>query len=454
MKLPRSLQGRLQVLLLGLVTSVWLATALQTWFDARHELDELLDGHLAQAAALLVAQQSHEFNEETTHLDAPSLHRYAPKVAFQVYRQGKQVAHSANAPALPLTGPEQQGIVGFQTRQVEGTTWRVFSAQGPENTIQVYVGEQMQSRSAILWAILRSTLWPMLLALPILAAATWWAIRQGVRPLHTLGHQLTERPPQDLTPIVLDQAPTEMKPMLDGLNGLFKRISELMASERRFTADAAHELRTPIAAIRTQAQVALAETDDALRQHALQSTLDGCDRATRLVEQLLTLSRLESGATPALTRLDLKGLVQRVMADAAPLAINKQQTIELDSNSASGILGDATLLTVLVRNLVDNAIRYSPIGAHIRVELNTFKGSPTLIVEDSGPGLSPSDIQRIGERFFRVTGTGETGSGLGWSIVQRIAAVHQATLQVEPSRALGGLKVIVNWPAATQSSSS
>ena len=454
MKLPHSLQGRLLVLLLSLVISLWLTTATKTWFDARHELDELLDGHLAQAAALLVAQQAHEFEEEETHIDAPSLHRYAPKVAFQVYHHGKPVAHSANAPTTPLSGLDKNFKVGFQTRQIEGTSWRVFAAFGNEQDVQVYVGEQMQSRSAILWAILRSTLWPMLLALPILAVAIWWAIRQGMRPLQILGHQLTERQPQDLTPIVLAQAPTEMTPMLDGLNGLFNRIRELMESERRFTADAAHELRTPIAAIRTQAQVALAETDDALRQHALQSTLEGCDRATRLVEQLLTLSRLESGATPALLQLDLKGLVQRVMADAAPLAINKQQTIELESNSASTILGDATLLTVLVRNLVDNAIRYSPVGAHIRVELNTLMGSPTLVVEDSGPGLSPDDMKRIGERFFRVMGTGESGSGLGWSIVQRIAAVHQATLQLEASRSLGGLRVIVNWPDATQSSSS
>lgn len=454
MRLPRSLQGRLLVLLLSLVISVWLATAARTWFDARHELDELLDAHLAQAAALLVAQQAHEFDEEETHIDAPSLHRYAPKVAFQVYHHDKQVAHSANAPITPLAGGDKNFKVGFQTRQIEGTAWRVFAAFGREQDIQVYVGEQMHSRSAILWAILRSTLWPMLLALPILALATWWAIRQGVAPLHDLGHRLTERPPKDLTPIVLDRAPTEMMPMLDGLNGLLQRISELMESERRFTADAAHELRTPIAAIRAQAQVALAEADDGLRQHALLSTLEGCDRATRLVEQLLTLSRLETGATPTLAQLDLNSLVQRVMAEAAPQAIQKQQTIELEAPVGCTVPGDPTLLSVLVRNLVDNAVRYSPPGAHVRVELTEQLGAPTLVVEDSGPGLSPDDLKRIGERFFRVIGTGETGSGLGWSIAKRIAAVHHAELHAERSLGLGGLKVVVRWPHQGQSSSS
>ena len=155
--------------------------------------------------------------------------------------------------------------------------------------------------------------------------------------------------------------------MVDALNGLFGRIGALMESERRFTADAAHELRTPIAAIRAQAQVALAEPDDALRRHALQATLQGCDRATRLVEQLLTLSRLESADAPALAVLDLSALVRGVVGELAPKALDKQQRIELDAAPDCRVQGEATLLAVLVRNLVDNAIRYSPTGARVQV---------------------------------------------------------------------------------------
>lgn len=452
MSRPLSLQNRLLALLLSLVTAVWIVTAVATWFDTRHELDELLDGHLTQAAALLVAQQAHELDEDETHVEAPALHRYAPKVAFQVYHGDQQVAHSANAPTTPLAErhPGEQ-VEGFQTRDIDGVTWRVFSAHGRERDIQVHVGEQIASRSAILWALLRSTLWPMLLALPVLALVTWWAVKQAVAPLRELRLTLAHREPAELTPIVLHRAPEEMMPMLDALNALFDRIQALMDSERRFTADAAHELRTPIAAIRTQAQVALAEADEALRQHALLSTLEGCDRAARLVEQLLTLSRLETGATPALARLDLNSLVQRVMADAAPQAIQKQQTIELEAQQACTVTGDATLLSVLVRNLVDNAIRYSPPGADVRVQLTQERDAPTLVVEDSGPGLSPEDLQRIGERFFRVMGTGESGSGLGWSIAQRIATVHHAQLQVTRSLSLGGLKVTVRWPQSSSS---
>ena len=291
-KPPRSLQGRLLTLVLSMVVGVWLASTALTWFDASHELDELLDGHLAQAAALLVVQQAPEIEEDDRGVDAPTLHRYAPKVAFQIFHEGRLSLRSANAPTLPMAGPAKQFKTGFETVQIDGTAWRVFAAQGAERDVQVYVGEQASSRAAILWAVLRSTLWPMAVALPLLALAVWWAVYHGVAPLRRLGSALAERQAQALEPVALAGAPTEMAPMVSALNALFERIGTLLESERRFTADAAHELRTPIAAIRVQAQVALGEADAALRRHALQSTLDGCDRATRLVEQLLTLSRL------------------------------------------------------------------------------------------------------------------------------------------------------------------
>ena len=453
MRLPRSLQGRLLVMVIGLVAGVWVATAVLTWFDVRHELDELLDSHLAQAAALLVVQQAGEIEDDDDVVNAPSLHKYAPKVAFQVFHEGRLTLRSANAPAEPMLAFNGRVDDGFRTVAMGGVAWRVFATHGREQDVQVFVGEQVESRSAILWAVLRSALAPVLFALPLLALAAWWAIRRGVAPMKALGSTLAQRRPQALEPVHVEGAPSEMTPMLDALNGLFERIAELMASERRFTADAAHELRTPIAAIRTQAQVALGAADDAGRTHALQATLQGCDRATRLVEQLLTLSRLESGAAPALGDVELGAVVRQGVAELAPQALAKGQRIEVVANEPCVVNGDTLLLAVLVRNLVDNAIRYSPPQAQVRVVVAHADGGVRLAVDDSGPGMSESDRERLGERFFRVVGSGESGSGLGWSIAQRIARAHGATVRVERSGALGGLSVEVGFARGASSKS-
>ena len=441
-RLPRSLQGRLLVLVLSMVVVVWLATAVLTWFDARHELDELLDGHLAQAAALLVVQQAQEL-EDDRGIDAPTLHRYAPKVAFQVFHEDRLTLRSANAPVTPMVEAGKRFKSGFKTVQIAGMAWRVFAAYGAERDVQVYVGEQTSSRDSILWAVLRSTLWPMMVALPLLGLAVWWAVYRGVQPIRRLGRALAERQPLALDPVTLRNAPSEMTPMIASLNNLFERIGHLLESERRFTADAAHELRTPIAAIRVQAQVAMGEADDALRKHALQGTLEGCDRATRLVEQLLSLSRLEAVDAPVMADVDLRALAQRVVAELAPKAIGKNQTLEFEGAQTCIIPGNETLLAVLVRNLVDNAVRYSPPAARIKVAMAQQNGKAVLSVEDSGPGLNDADRKRLGERFFRVTGSLESGSGLGWSIVRRIAAVHRLDIQVGSSAELGGLAVRV-----------
>lgn len=450
MRSPRSLQGRLLLLVLAVVTGTWLASAALIWFEAGHELDELLDSHLAQAAALLMVQQSQEGSDhgadesEDQSIDAPILHRYAPKGAFQVFHKGRLTQRSSNAPLRPMAENSvwYHGN-NFYTVQINGETWRVFHARGRKTSVEVYVGEQNDSRVSIMSAMLRTTLWPMAIALPLLALAIWWAVYRGVSPMRKLGRTLAARQPQALHPVDMPDASSEMKPMIKALNDLFERIGTLLEFERRFTADAAHELRTPIAAIRAQAQAALGEADDALRRHALESTLAGCDRATRLVEQLLTLSRLETVAASMMPDVDLAALTKKVMADLAPKAIDKAQVLELDATGCHAMRGEETLLAVLVRNLVDNALRYTPPSGRVKVALTQQDGRVVLTVEDSGPGLCEADISRLGERFFRVPGNIESGSGLGWSIVRRIASVHGLALKVERSPELGGLRVRV-----------
>lgn len=443
---PLSIQARLLAGVFGTLALVWLAATLLTWRDARHELDELLDGHLAQAAALLVARDVHDI-EDGRSVDAPLLHRYAPKVAFQVFHEGRLALRSANAPADPFVALDTTTAGGLMTVDVQGQPWRVFVAHGSERDVLVYVGEQVRSRESILRAALSGTLWPTLAALPLLALGLWWAIRRSLQPLRTARGTLAARRADELRPVEVPDAPAELVPLLDALNGLLARTASLLESERRFTADAAHELRTPIAAIRAQAEVAGREPDDALRQHALQATLEGCDRATRVVEQLLTLSRLESG-TATMAEVDLAGTVRSVVADLAPAALRKRQVLELDAPTTQPVKGDATLLAVLARNLIDNAIRYSPPAAQIDVTVGQLDGRVLLRVEDSGLGVSDADLQRLGQRFFRAPGHDASGTGLGWSIVQRVAQAHGATVEAGRSAVLGGFSVSIVFASA------
>lgn len=441
-----SIQLRLLAYLSAGVALVWLAAAVWTWVDARHEVDELLDSHLAQAAALLVVQQAH-VDDDDDAVEAPVLHKYAPRVAFQVFHEGALATRSGNAGTTPMSSETR----GFSTVKGEGGEhWRVFATRGNKRDIQVFVGEQLDSRNSILMAVLRGMLLPSVLALPLLAALLWWAVRKALAPLDALGRTLRSRAPDSTEPVPQHDLPSEMRPMVDELNALLQRIEGMVAAERRFTADAAHELRTPIAAIRAQAQVAMGAGDDAdERRHALQHTLAGCDRAARLVDQLLTLARLDAPAATAPSgRTDLSALARSVAADIAPQALAQGQDLELQATESCGVAADEVLLRVLLRNLLDNASRYAGPGARLAVVVAVVQGWVQLTVEDSGPGLTDAEMARLGERFFRVLGNAQTGSGLGWSIVRRIAQATGAQVQVARSKALGGLQVQVAWPLA------
>ena len=498
---PRSLQARLLASLLGTVVLVWLAATTATWLDLRHELDELLDSHLAQAAALLVVQADTRLGADQRRPEAPQLHRYGPKVAFQVWQGDRLALRSANAPDMPMVTtaaltnaagrrsdsdhdkqtdkdkdkhdrdarghgddddadgrnatPAGVGL-GFHAARFNGADWRVFAARGAAHDVLVFVGEQQASRSDILLAVVRGMLWPLGLALPLLALAVWWAVRRGMAPLRALSRSLATRDPDALAPVQLPDAPAEMQPMLDALNRLFERIGGMVTAERRFTADAAHELRTPIAGIRMQAQVAQGATQDDERRAALAATIAGCDRATRLVEQLLQLARLEAEVTDADAREGGRGQCD-LAAVAAQQAQNLQRTAQARGQHIDlqrpgqpvPVPMNGPLAAVLLRNLLDNALRYGPDGGRVAVQVApaTAGEGARLVVEDAGPGLSDADRARLGERFFRVLGSGQSGSGLGWSIVRRLARLHGLDVALDRSPTLGGLRVTVRWPA-------
>jgi two-component system sensor histidine kinase QseC len=441
-----SLQQRLLIRTFAAVLVVWIATAAFVWFEAKHEVDELLDAHLAQSAALLVVQQSATPDDDEPLLDAPTLHKYAHRVAYQVFDENRLVMHSPNVAHTPMAEHKQ----GFETLTLaDGKSWRIFAAPGRNRDVQIYVAERVDSRDEILRAVMMGHLPPLTIALPFLLIGLWWNVRSGLQPLQRLRQALLKRDTQTLTPVSLPNAPQEVQPMLDALNDLLQRLARRIETERRFTADAAHELRTPIAAIRTQAQVALTSAaNDQVRQKALQDTLLGCDRASRVVEQLLTMARVESPQTVASEPFRLDQLVRQVMADLTPDALRRGQTLELLAPDPLQVNGQSTLWQILLRNLIDNALRYSPDGAVVRIDAQRLDSNRVQVtVQDSGAGLSSADMARLGERFFRVLGTEATGSGLGWSIVRHVANLQKVDVQVSKSADLGGLQVTLRYPA-------
>lgn len=439
----RSLKARLTALVLTSVVAVWVGATWFTYLEARHEIDELLDAHLAQSVALLVAQADEEMEEfDTEHVEVGR--SLSNAVAFQVWEHGRRLAlHSANAPDTPLGGPD----AGFSEREIDGRAWRVFSAWDREHENLVHVGQHVEARAEIAQEMLETSLAPLLLAAPLLGLLVWLAVRSGVRPLDRVADEVGRRDPGRLDPLDTTDVPTELKPLLHRINSLFAEVTRSIAHDRQFTADAAHELRTPLAAIRAQAQVALGVTDADEREAVLRKVMAACDRTARLMEQLLTLARLDTtpGAPPE--RVELRLLAAAALAEAAPGAVARRIDVSLDEGEPAGISGYAALLQVLVRNLVDNAIRYTPDGGQVRVGVARVAGGVRLTVSDTGVGIPEAERARVLERFYRIAGSKAEGSGLGLSIVARVAAVHGATVTVGTGIGGRGTGVSVNFPA-------
>jgi two-component system sensor histidine kinase QseC len=446
MSAPRiaSLRTRLLAGTLAAVAAIWIALALFAWREARHESDELFDAHLAQTGALLAGLVGEGAAEIAEHL--PS-HRYARKVAVQVWAGGTRLlAHSAAAPDERLTQQDE----GFSESQSGGRGWRVYSQWDAQRRYLVQVAETLDARRAVGREIASHLLAPLAIALPLLAVALVVLIRASLAPLSRLADSIGSRSPNRLDAIVLEEAPRELRPILAQLNRLFGRVADSLEQERRFTADAAHELRTPLAAMRTHAQVARASGDAAQRDHSLDRVVESVDRATHLVEQLLTLARLDAATLSGrFAPCELREVAAEALAQVAPLALAKAIEPALAESPRVEITGDRALLTVMLRNLIDNAVRYSPPETSVSVATGkTAEGDAQIEIVDQGPGIAPQERRRALDRFYRVAGGAESGSGLGLSIVARIAELHGARLELLDNPAGRGLRVRVVFPAS------
>jgi two-component system sensor histidine kinase QseC len=440
-----SLRRRLLFLLSGTVLAAWLATAVFTYFDARKEIGEMLDAHLAQSAGLIAAQLEHELDDDREST-VPRQYKHERKIAFQVWdRKGRLLLRSSSAPETRL----QSRSEGYGDAEIDGKRWRIFSRWDESRHYLVQVGERYELRNELAESVASHLLHPLYFALPALALLIWLAVGAGLAPLAGIAREVAQRAPDNLAHLDAGNAPREISPLIAALNALFDRLRTSLEQERRFTADAAHELRTPLAAVKTQAQVALGATGEAERGRALANVVSGTDRAARLVEQLLVLARLDpQTALPPGQRVDLQALAQQGVAELAPAAAGKGVEAGLAPGETAPVAGDAVLLAVLLRNLLDNAVRYTPPGGEVEVSVKPAAGGVSLAVVDSGPGIPEAERGKVFDRFHRVLGTGEEGSGLGLSIVRRIADLHRATVVLGEGPGGRGLRVEVTFPAA------
>jgi two-component system sensor histidine kinase QseC len=347
--------------------------------------------------------------------------------------------HSANAPDQPLASPEP----GFSDKVIDGHRWRVFSAWDDAGENLIHVAELTKDRDELARDIAGNLLKPLFFSLPLLALLIWVAVARSLRPLVKLTGEVEQREPDNLAPLDASSAPREVLPLIDRLNKLFVRIDASLQKERRFTADAAHELRTPVAGIKAQAQVALGASNEAERLHALTNAILGCDRAAHLIDQLLTLARIdtldETGTEPCV----LKNIASEVIAAIAPTALSQDVRLELSEGDDVRVRGNPLLLRILLRNLIDNAVRHTRAGTMVKIGIRKEDGQTRLTVSDNGPGLPGAELERVSERFYRPAGTSASGSGLGLSIVKRIAEIHAASLQLGAAENGTGLSVTV-----------
>ena len=470
----RSIRTRVLVRALGALAVALTLLSLKGFLDARHETEELFDAQLARSARLIAGMLAHPMPEEgrravqaaldaVVSLDGGPGHRYETKLAFElVEADGAVPFRSASAPdglldallrasALPAARPlaERLNALSGYHDVVGGThRWRVFVLPAGEHaSIWVLTAEREDVRGELVESIALGSLIPDLVGLPLIALLVWLAIGSGLRPLRRMVGMIRARDPERLTPLSLAPLPSELEPVVAALNRLLAQVDHVLEREKRFLADAAHELRTPLAVLRIQAQNALDAAVPEDREAALRQLHVGVERATRVVEQLLTLARLEPGAAAMQHAVhDVAARVRAELAELTPLALARGQELEYLADDAADLHApcDADGLAILLRNLVGNAVRHAPQGGHVRVSLARDGESLRLTVEDDGPGVAITDRARLTERFCRLDEGG--GAGLGLSIVRRVVELHAGRLHFDDSP-LGGLEVTVELPA-------
>ena len=341
----------------------------------------------------------------------------------------------------PGTVLPDRATLGFSDVDADGKRWRVYTMIANNHVIQVAQPQEIR-RDLVAAAALHS-LSPLLIFAPVMALLIWLLVGSGLRPVRRLEQEVTQRNVGALDPVSEQRLPDEIAPVAHAINSLLAKLKHAFAVQRAFVADAAHELRSPLTALKIQLQVLERAPDDNAKRAALAKLNDGVDRASHLIEQLLVAARTESTEVKKVIQpIDLAETMRRAMADIFTLAESRQIALDFDAPDKLMVTADSDALKILMRNLLDNAVRYTPQGGTVKAKAAQEKEGVALVIDDSGPGIPEQDRQRVFERFVRGETGGQKGSGLGLAIVKNIVEQHQASITLSDSP-LGGLRVTV-----------
>ena len=422
----------------------WLAFSLFSYQATHHEIEELYDGEMAQIGRVLLSIYADQLvtDESTVQITSSPFEggeNYERKLVFQIWsNQGTLRMRSANAPLEALTDK----IDIFETRTLYGNDVRTLALQDPTGKLIVQVGQNLTIRRENVREILSYLFYILLLGLPISIWLIHKGLNKGIAPLKLLSKNISERKEHDLSPVETDHVPVEIKGIINALNKLMARVERTMGRERQFVSDAAHELRTPLAGIKAHAQVALKNKHH--QRDALESIVRGVDRTSQLANQLLTLSSIDD--LKDLGQIDtvkLDNIIELVMQDLGVEISDKSITVECQLEASAHLSADKELLYILVRNLLDNAVRYSPDASNIRILTSQTKQALSLTIVDQGLGIAEEQRERVFDRFYRDINTQAEGSGLGLAIAQKIAHLHDAKILLATPESGQGLSAQV-----------
>jgi two-component system OmpR family sensor kinase len=427
-----SLRRRLLFLVLVAIAIVTALQAATAYRMALREADRMFDYHLVEVA-------------RSVHGGVPiKPGGEGSEYSIQVWGPDGTELYRSRGSQMPA-----QAVLGFSDSRVAGVRLRIYTLQTPENTIQI--AQDLDARQARARELALSAVLPVLLLGPLLMLAVGWVISGSLAPLARMRRQVATRAASDLSPLTANGVPEEVQPLVTELNALFARVRETLEAQQHFVADAAHELRSPLTALKLQLQAAQRARDESARRAAIEQLGAGIERAIALVEQLLALARLEGAGQGAAEVVELEELARQAVSELLPTAHAKRIDLGLAERSDSAPLEVTTVrdsLHLIVRNLVDNAIKYTPAGGRVDIAIGRDAAATWLAVEDSGPGIPEAERERVFDRFHRLPGTDAAGSGLGLAIVQTVARQLGAQVKLGPAPVLGGLRVELRFPAS------